>query len=155
MAVSGYILVALSIALITHSFFLVQGNKEFRESENNGASAAQQAFDIVNGVESTRAAAPSAAAAAAAAAAASSASGGAVGGGRIARLIVYGELAGALLLAIVGVAVVTAGAMRTAQRVEVNAASPHATFDSVVYSGADFSHTNHRGRRLGRVDGSR
>ena len=70
---------------------------------------------------------------------------------KFAKFLVYGEVLAALVLSAVGVAMITKTALKTAQRVQVNATAPHTPFDNVVFSGNDFSSFNHRGRRMGRV----
>ena len=144
---TGVALISVSILLLAYVFHTVSTHR--KDSFDSSVSVAISQYDIASGVDSAKHAAARYAATVGAAAVA------AAGGSAASRFVVYVAVGASLVLGILGIALVTGNALRTAQRVEVNATQPFASFDSVVYSGADFTHVNHRGRRLGRVDSSR
>lgn len=141
---TGFVLAVAAIALLAHAFILTSGTKDEREAalatDASTISVAISQFDLANGIN--REASNN-----------NKASAGSSAGSKMAKLLIYGEVAGAIFLGVIGVALVASTAMRTAQRVQVNATRPYGSFDSCVFSGNDFSHFNHRGRLLNRGAG--
>lgn len=139
---TGFALIILSVALLVHAFITVnQNSHEYKDAASVSVAISQ--FDLASGVVSSSTTTTDDKKKASTS---SSSSGGA------SRMITFVEIAAALFLSAVGVAMIAKTSLKTAQRVEVNATSPHSTFDTTVFSGNDFTVFNHRGRRLGRVD---
>jgi hypothetical protein len=143
---TGFVLAVAAIALLVHAFILTSGTKDEREAavatDASTISVAISQFDLANGINreaSNKAAASSG----------SSSS----GSSKMTKLLIYGEVAAAIFLGVIGVAMVASTAMRTAHRIQVNATRPYGSFDSCVFSGSDFSHFNHRGRLMNRGAG--
>lgn len=140
---TGFVLVIAAIALLAHAYWLTVNGKDERDAVIDAAtvSVAVSQFDLAYGINraSTTAAEKSVSST----------------GAQLTKLFLYGEVAAALLLSVVGIAMIAGTALRTAQRVQVNASRPYASFDSCVFSGNDFAHFNHRGRALGRTDSAK
>ena len=140
---TGFALIILSIALLVHAFTTVYHNShDYKDAASVSVAISQFDFTgpLFGSVSSEQATDKKSKTTA------STTAGGA------SRMITFVEIATALFLSAVAVAMIAKNSLKTAQRVEVNATSPHSTFDTTVFSGNDFTVFNHRGRRLGRVD---
>lgn len=131
----GIILLTSAIALLAHAFFLVNSSEDTLFKDAAAVSVAISQFDILFGTSASSTPTSKEHSTTA----------------KMSKYLVYGEVIGALVLGAIGIAMITKSALKTAQRVQVNATAPHTSFDSVVFSGNDFSSFNHRGRRMGRV----
>ncbi len=139
---TGFTLIIISVVLLTHAFFTVyQNSHDYKDAASVSVAVSQ--FDLAGSLFSSSSSDSTND---------KKAKSTTSGGSTASKMITFVEIGAALFLSAVGVAMISKTALKTAQRVEVNATSPHSTFDTTVFSGNDFTVFNHRGRRLGRVD---